>query len=162
LSIIDIICLSYDSVLSDQAKLGFSIIEYICVIWFTIEVLTRFAICPKKWKFLANLYNILDALSVIPFYIYLCMQSSTLLKSIKGFSRILRIVSTIKIFQNYDKLKTLGNTVANSLTEITVYCCYLAVGVLVFSSLLWLCENELPDTKYTSIPASFWWAVIEN
>lgn len=41
----------------------------VCIIWFTVEYLARFAVCTEKYKFIREPLNLIDSLTIIPFYL---------------------------------------------------------------------------------------------
>ena len=49
-------------------------IEYIVVIFFLIEYLIRFVICPMKIKFFFGLMNLIDFLALIPFFLSILLE----------------------------------------------------------------------------------------
>lgn len=139
---------------------AFNIIEIICMSWFTFEFLLRFIVCPSKLQFIKSVLNIIEFLSIVPFYFYLIFQTVDEVQRLKNVSRILRSFGLFKIVRYSRGIRVLLQTFKKSYKEIGLYLIYLAVGVLTFSSLLYYTENSKKDTKFTSIPSAFWWAII--
>ena len=54
------------------------LIEAICIAWFTLEYTIRLMGAPKKCEFLKNGMNIIDVLSILPFFIELFMNDEQL------------------------------------------------------------------------------------
>lgn len=141
----------------------FFIIETICIAWFTLEYVIRFLFCPNKWRFFISALNMIDLISIIPYYITLPMEDSSNVSSLSVL-RSVRLVRVFRIFKlsRYSRgLQILGHTLKASLRELGLLFFFLCMGVVLFSSAVYYAEisNE-KDNDFLSIPHSFWWAII--
>lgn len=145
-----------------------AIVEIICITWFTIEYWARFSSCPDKKLFLLSVMNTIDLLAILPFYIGLIIENlngdiNHNFTDVRRFVQILRIFRIVRIFKvarHSAGLQVLGYTVRNSGSELSLLLLLLLMGMTLFSSLVYYAEEDVEGTKFTSIIAAFWWAII--
>ncbi|CAK6951545.1 potassium voltage-gated channel subfamily A member 10 [Scomber scombrus] len=147
----------------------FFIIETACVAWFFFELCVRFLVCPSKKEFFNNLMNIIDIISIIPYFVTLVTELVTTPQENSGQNmslailRIIRLVRVFRIFKlsRHSKgLQILGQTLKASMRELGLLIFFLFIGVILFSSAIYFAEVDEPNTQFVSIPDGFWWAVV--
>ncbi|XP_072537886.1 voltage-gated potassium channel KCNC4 [Salminus brasiliensis] len=151
-----------------------TLVEGICVVWFTFEFLVRIICCPNKLVFIKNLLNIIDFVAILPFYLELSLSglSSKAATDVLGFLRVVRFVRILRIFKltrHFVGLRVLGHTLRASVNEFCLLIIFLALGVLIFATMIYYAERIGANptdprgsnhTHFKNIPISFWWAVV--
>ena len=135
----------------------FQICEMVSVIWFTFEFFIRFFTCPNKKKFMMGFLNIIDIVSIMPFYITLMLNrhEGIGLENLRVI-RLVRVFRIFKLSRHSKGLQILGLTLRASMRELGLMVFFLAIGVILFSSAVYYLETD----NFSSIPDAFWWAII--
>ncbi|KAJ8273304.1 hypothetical protein GJAV_G00100050 [Gymnothorax javanicus] len=151
------------------------ILETVCVGWFSLEFLLRFIQTQSKCLFLRTPLNIIDMLAILPYYITLIVNKLPMRGSLTGSGnnylekvglvlrvlRALRILYVMRLARHSLGLQTLGLTVRRCTREFGLLLLFLCVAIALFAPLVFLAESEMGDDQaFTSIPGSYWWAVI--
>ncbi|XP_033987629.1 potassium voltage-gated channel subfamily G member 1 [Trematomus bernacchii] len=151
------------------------IVETVCVAWFSLEFTLRFIQDRSKLAFLRHPLNLIDVVAILPYYITLVVDSTSKGEKKLGSGnsyldkvglvlrvlRALRILYVMRLARHSLGLQTLGLTARRCTREFGLLLLFLCVAIALYSPLLYLIENEMATTQeFTSIPATYWWAVI--
>ncbi len=144
----------------------FEIFELISIIIFTVEYILRIWTCVEsekyknaisgRIKYTFSFMALIDLVAILPFY----------LPFIHGidlrFVRVLRLLRIFRLFKlgRYSKaLMTIQEVLKNKKEELTISLVLVAILLVFSSSLMYYTENQVQPEAFSSIPATFWWAV---
>ena len=141
-------------------------IEMFCVIWFTIELACRFILCPEKIFFVRNLMNIIDLVSIIPFYMDFILEEDEN-TNVVGIAmlRTLRVARVFRIFKlsRYSKaIFLIIITIRASIRELLLLLMFIMIIVILFAAAIYQFEHAPrdPKNKFKSIPHTFWIVIV--
>lgn len=134
----------------------FFMIETLCIIWFTFELLVRLLSSPKKSAFMKDVMNIIDIVAIIPYFITLATvvaeeeEKGGIVKPVENTSphekgsnqamslailRVIRLVRVFRIFKlsRHSKgLQILGRTLKASVRELGLLIFFLFISKFSF------------------------------
>ncbi|MBF0596445.1 ion transporter [Faecalibacter sp. WQ 117] len=134
-------------------------LEWILTILFTIEYILRIISVKNPIRYIFSFYGIIDLLSILPFYIALVFPAGKFLANI----RILRLLRVFRIFgltrfTHGKNVLVLG--LKESRDKIVVFLSFIILIVVVIGSVMYMIERNHPESGFTSIPISIYWAVV--
>ncbi|CAN0192431.1 unnamed protein product [Lampetra planeri] len=149
----------------------FFIVETVCIVWFSFELLVRFCACPSKPGFFKNIMNTIDIVAIMPYFITLGTElaaqdtganngQQTMSLAILRVIRLVRVFRIFKLSRHSKGLQILGQTLRASMRELGLLIFFLFIGVILFSSAIYFAEVDEPNTHFHSIPEAFWWSLV--
>lgn len=161
-----------DQMLQWEPNKFLNVIDIVCTVFFTLELICRFTFAPNKLKFLRSPMNIIDMLALVPLYVQFvlneidieyCYLSERLIFEVMFILRIIRMFRIFHLVKHYQALKILVCALRASIQEFLMLSIFLIIGMLVFASMIYYAEREdavNPSKTFTTIPVGFWWAII--
>ncbi|XP_036406037.1 potassium voltage-gated channel subfamily S member 3-like [Megalops cyprinoides] len=142
-------------------------LEIACVICFSAEFAIRLTVAPCVRKFLASPLNLIDFVSILPFYATLAFETMDEEREelenvgkVVQMLRLMRIFRVLKLARHSVGLRALGSTLRHSYHEVGLLLLFLSVGISIFSVLIYFVEKEEEESALQTIPVGWWWATI--
>merc|ERR1719324_1655912 len=132
--------------------------DMVCTFAFTIELITRFSVCDvfgdSVFKFFKSPLNLFDLLAVLPWYL------ETAFSGMQGeFVRVLRVVRLARVLRLL-KVARYSTGLQSSMQALVLLGGAVLLGMVLSSSMIYYAEKTRNAEQFSSIPASFWWAIV--
>ena len=106
-----------------------------------------------------SFYGIVDLLAVIPTYLSVFISGSQSLLVIRVL-RLVRIFRVFKLSRYLTEARALVIALRETRERITVFLVVVLTLIVIIGSVMYLIEGTQPDTGFTSIPRSIYWAIV--
>jgi len=156
LSVTTVMLESVESISSIYGK-ELRYIEWSFTILFTLEYVARLIAIGKPFKYVFSFYGIIDFISIIPTYIGLFITGTHTLSIIRSI-RLLRVFRILKLVQFISEANILLKALKASRAKIVVFLFAVLSLTFILGTIMYLIET--PESGFTSIPRSVYWAIV--
>lgn len=148
-----------ESVPSVRASHGrtFWAAEWVFTVLFTVEYLLRLVAVRQPARYARSFFGVVDLLAVLPTYLSLLVPGAQTLLVVRAL-RLLRVFRILKLGEFLGEARLLTLALRASVRKILVFLTAVLVLVLIIGSLMYLVET--PESGFTSIPQSIYWAIV--
>jgi len=133
--------------------------EWGFTILFTIEYLLRIFLVRRPLRYILSFYGIVDLLSCIPTYLSLFMGGAHSLLVIR-ILRLLRMFRVLKMVGHVRGGEVIMRGLMQSRAKIFVFFFSVLLFAILAGTLMYLAESGEPDTQFTNIPISIYYAIV--
>ncbi len=131
--------------------------EWVFTILFTVEYVLRLLSVGRPLAYATSFFGVVDLLAILPTYLSIFFPGSQYLLVIR-LLRVLRIFRVLKLMPYLGEAHQLARALQASRRKITIFLLTVVILVIIFGSLMYLIED--PDSGFTSIPMSIYWAIV--
>lgn len=124
---------------------------------FTVEYLLRLVSVRQPARYARSFFGIVDLLAVLPTYLSVLLPGAQTLLVVRAL-RLLRVFRILKLGEFLGEARMLIVALKASVRKIVVFLVAVLVMVLIIGSLMYLVET--PESGFTSIPQSIYWAIV--
>lgn len=158
LIVLSVLVVMADSVqgLHERFSLGFSALEWLFTLVFTLEYIARLACHPQPLRYATSFFGVVDLVSVLPTYLALVMPEVHALIDVRVL-RLLRVFRVLKLAAYVSEYQSLLAALAASRRKILVFLSAVLMVVVVLGTVMYVVEG--PANGYPNIPTSVYWAI---
>lgn len=140
-------------------KTIFTVFEYVFTFFFTLEYVCRLYCSPKPLKYFFSFFGIIDLLSTLPMYLGWIIGSARYLMILRTF-RLIRVFRVFKLFSFLEEGDKLMKSLRLSFRKIAVFFLFVLIMTIALGTLMYMMEGNQPDTPFTDVPTSIYWAIV--
>ena len=142
----------------------FAAFELVSVVLFSAEYIARLwasgaIVAQRPWagrrRYMFSFYGMVDLLSIAPFYLAVLIPGLDL-----RVLRVLRLLRVLKISHFNTALEDLLQAIWHERQTLFSAVYLLLIATLLSASIMYFAETEAQPEKFSSIPASMYWAFI--
>jgi voltage-gated potassium channel len=158
---ISVIVVMLDSVteIHQAYRLPLAVAEWTITVLFTIEYIARLVCVARPWHYARSFFGIVDLLTVLPTYLSVFFPSAHSLLVIRAL-RLIRIFRIFKLSRYLTEARALMIALRGTRERVTVFLVVVMILILLIGAAMYLIEGGQPDTHFTSIPRSVYWAIV--
>ncbi|XP_060067829.1 potassium voltage-gated channel protein Shal-like isoform X2 [Ylistrum balloti] len=141
-------------------KTAFFCLDTACVMIFTAEYLLRLYAAPDRCKFMRSVMSVIDVVAILPYYIGLVMTDNDDVSGAFVTLRVFRVFRIFKFSRHSQGLRILGYTLKSCASELGFLLFSLTMAIIIFATVMYYAEKNVPNTRFTSIPSAFWYTIV--
>ncbi|KAM4634148.1 potassium voltage-gated channel subfamily V member 2 [Polymixia lowei] len=153
-------------------------VETFCIAFFTVEYLLRLVSTPDLNRFGRSMLNAVDLIAILPLYVQMILERfededthrhagdiETVgrvgkMGQVLKIMRLMRIFRILKLARHSTGLRAFGFTLRQCYQQVGCLLLFIAVGIFMFSAMVYTVEHDVHNTNFTSIPHAWWWAAV--